>query len=139
MQEEYHLCPVRALRYYLDRTKQLRGDTTQLFISLTNKSSRNICKNTLASWVKTTILNAYKDLPPESSAALQVSSHEIRALATSTAFYGNAAMEDIRQAGRWKSQTTFTSFYLRDMTEDLTGIYQLGPILTAQTVIAQAP
>ena len=137
MTDEYHLCPVRALRYYLDRTKPLRGDTTQLFISLNNRASRSICKNTLASWVKAVILHAYSNISPNSTSSMKISSHEIRALATSTAFYGNTAIDDIMKAGRWASQTTFTSFYLRDMASDLEGIYQLGPVISAQQVISR--
>jgi integrase len=34
LEQEALLCPVRALKYYLDRTKPLRGDNTQLFVSM---------------------------------------------------------------------------------------------------------
>ena len=139
LEKDYSLCPVRALRYYLDRSKPLRGESSQLFISINNKQTRGVCKNTLASWVKAVILQAYKDAPLEVRTSLKVSSHEIRALATSTAFYGNTSMDDILQAGRWANQSTFTGFYLRDVAADLEGIYRLGPILAAQTIVAKPP
>jgi len=137
LEEDGTLCPVRALRYYLDRTKDQRGGSTQLFISITNRENRAVCKNTLASWVKATILHAYRECSQDILQSLKVSSHEIRALAVSTAFYGNASIDDILSAGRWASQTTFTSFYLRDVAKDLEGIYQLGPVVAAQKVISK--
>ena len=48
-------------------------------------------------------------------------------------------MDDILQAGRWANQSTFTGFYLRDVAADLEGIYRLGPILAAQTIVAKPP
>ena len=137
LDDEYTLCPVRALRYYLDRTASQRGDTTQLFISLNKKAERSVSKNTIASWVKTTILSAYKNFPEDKLASLKVSSHEIRALAVSTAFYANTAVDDILKACRWAHQNTFTSFYLRDVTNDLEGIFRLGPVVAAQKVISK--
>lgn len=134
MQEDYLLCPVRALRYYLDRTKDVRKGSEQLFISWNKTEGKGVCKNTLASWVKNVILGAYKDTTLELP---QASSHEIRALALSTAFYGNTSMDDIVTAGRWQSQTTFTSFYLRDMGQDLDGVYQLGPVVAGQQVVSR--
>ena len=42
------------------------------------------------------------------------------------------------QAAYWKSQTTFTSFYLKAMATQVEGLFALGPIVAVQTVI-QAP
>jgi hypothetical protein len=135
LQKDYSLCPVRALRFYLDRTKDVRKDTTQLFISLQNRVNRAVGKNTIASWVKQTILHAYRHCSEEEIRNLKVSSHEVRALAMSTAFYGNTSIDDIISAGRWANQTTFTSFYLRDMSTDLEGIFHLGPVVVGQQVL----
>ncbi len=53
---------------------------------------------------------------------MKVSSHEVRALATSTAFYGNTAMTEIMKAARWAQSTSFTTFYLRDVAQNMEGI-----------------
>ena len=58
--EDKTLCPVRALRYYLDRTKDLRGSRSLLFISFKKGYTSDIRPATLSSWLKQTILLCYK-------------------------------------------------------------------------------
>ena len=58
--EDRTLCPVRALRYYLDRTKDLRGSRSILFISCKKGHTSDIRTATLSSWLKQTILLCYK-------------------------------------------------------------------------------
>ena len=54
--EDRTLCPVWALRYYLDRTKDLRGSRSLLFISFKKGHTSDIRPATLSSWLKQTIL-----------------------------------------------------------------------------------
>ena len=54
--EDRTLCPVRAPRYYLDRTKDLRGSRSLLFISIEKGHTSDIRPATLSSWLKQTIL-----------------------------------------------------------------------------------
>ena len=54
--EDRTLCPVWALRYYLDRTKDMRGSRSLLFISFKKSGIR---PTTLSSWLKQTILLCY--------------------------------------------------------------------------------
>ena len=58
--EDRTLYPVRALRYYLDRTKDLRGSRPLLFISFKKGRTSDIRPATLSSWLKQTILLCYK-------------------------------------------------------------------------------
>ena len=58
--EDRTLCRVRALRYYLDRTKDLRGSRSLLFISFKRGHTSDIRPATLSSWLKQTILLCYK-------------------------------------------------------------------------------
>ena len=59
--KEYRtLRPVRALRYYLDRTKDLRGSRSLPFISFKKGHTSDIRPATLSSWLKQTILLCYK-------------------------------------------------------------------------------
>ena len=51
---------VRALRDYLDRTKDLRGSQSLLFISFKKGHNSDIRPATLSSWLKQTILLCYK-------------------------------------------------------------------------------
>ena len=52
--EDRILCSVRALRYYLDHTKDLRGFRSLLFISFKKGHSSDIRLATLSSWLKQT-------------------------------------------------------------------------------------
>ena len=60
--ENRTLCPVRALRYYLDRTKDLRGSRSLLLISFKKEHTSDIRPATLSSCLKQTILLSYHSL-----------------------------------------------------------------------------
>ena len=102
--EDRTLCPVRALRYYLDRTKDLRGSRSLLFISFKKGHTSDIRPATLSSWLKQTILLCYKQ------ADQQVKAHDIRAFAASKAFYSGVSVDQIMQGCHWKADNTFTNF-----------------------------
>ena len=114
--EDRTLCPVRALRYYLDRTKDLRGSWSLLFISFKKGHTSDIRPATLSSWLKQTILLCYKQADQQALDLVQVKVHDIRAFAASKAFYGGVAVDQIMQACHWKAHNTFTNFYLKDLT-----------------------
>ena len=90
--EDRTLCPVRALRYYLDRTKDLRGSRSLLFISFNKGHTSDIRPATLSSWLKQTILLCYKQADQQALDMVQV------------------------KACHWKAHNTFTNFYLKDLT-----------------------
>ena len=102
---------MRALRYYLDRTKDLRGSRSLLFISFKKGHISDIRPATLSSWLKQTILLCYKQADQQ---ALDLA-HDIRAFAASKAFYGGVLVDQIMQACHWKAHNTFTNFYLKDL------------------------
>ena len=58
--EDRTLCPVLSLRYYLDRTKDLRGSRSLRLISLKKGHTSDIRPANLSSWFKQTILLCYK-------------------------------------------------------------------------------
>ena len=82
--EDRTLSPVQALRYYLDRTKDLRGSGSLLFISFKKGHTSDIRPATLSSWLKQTILLCYKQTDQQALDLVQVKAHDIRA---SKAFY----------------------------------------------------
>ena len=116
LKEDRTLCPVRALRYYLDRTKDLRGYRSLLFISFKKGHASDIRPATLSSWLKQTILLCYKQADQQSLDLVQVKAHDIRAFAASKAFYGGVSVDQIMQACHWKAHNTFTNFYIKDLT-----------------------
>ena len=127
--KEYRtLCPVRALRYYLDRTKEIRGSRSLLFISFKKGHTSDIRSATLSSWLKQTILLCYKQADQQALDLVQVRAHDMRAFAASKAFYGGASVDQIMQACHWKAHNTFTNFYLKDLTwSDNDNNMYLGP------------
>ena len=62
----------------------------------------------------------------------KVSAHNVRKFSAS---FSGAPFDEIMQAAYWKSQTTFTSFYLKAMVTQAEGLFALSPIVAAQTVI----
>ena len=88
--EDRTLCLVRALRYYLDRTKVLRGSRSLLF---KKGHTSDIRPATLSSWLKQTILLCYKQADQQALDLVQVKAHDIRAFAASKAFYGGVSVD----------------------------------------------
>ena len=131
--EDRTLCPVLALRYYLDRTKDL-------FISFKKGHTSDIRPATLSSWLKQTILLCYKQADQQALDLVQVKAHDIRAFAASKAFYGGVSVDQIMQACHWKAHNTFTNFYLKDLTwSDTDNNMYLGPVVAAQQVLDPSP
>ena len=91
--EDRTLCPVRALRFYLDRTKDVRGSQSLLFISFKKGHTSDIRPAILSSWLKQTILLCYKQADQQALDLVQVKAHDIRAFAASKAFYGGVSVE----------------------------------------------
>ena len=138
--EDRFLCPVRALRYYLDRTRDLRGSRSLLFISFKKGHTSDIRPATLSSWLKQTILLCYKQADQQSLDLVQVKAHDIRAFAASKAFYGGVLVDQIMQACHWKAHNTFRNFYLKDLTwSDNDNNMYLGPVVAAQQVLDPSP
>ena len=132
--EERKHDPVRALKIYLDRTKESRQDQVRLFLPI-KAGKKDICSQTVATWLKTVIKEAYI-YAGENVLNLErpVSAHEIRAVSASLAFERNVASKDIFQAIGWRSDSTFGRFYLRDLSCQRQAIDDFGPLAAAQNV-----
>ncbi len=130
---DYDLCPVRALRFYLDRTKSRRGNIKPLFLTYKAGQAKPACPNTLSAWIKQLIRLAYERTANDNDSLrlLRARAHEVRAISTSMALFGNVAIEDILDQCRWTSSTTFTTHYLRDMTDTSQRVRSLLPINVA--------
>lgn len=137
MEEDRRLCPVRALKFYLDRTKDLRWDKKKLFVSFKKGFKGDIAKGTISGWIKKTVLKAYEiaGKKEELLRLHRVKAHDVRALAASWACARMASMESILSAGQWKSHTTFTQFYLRDLTFCRNQMLELGPLSVASQIV----
>ena len=107
-------CPVRALKWYLARTKTLRNTISQLFMA-TTPPQRSVSRDTISRWIVRAIQLAVPNWT--SSAESTPHAHDTRAVATSWAFFKGVPLQDILQAAAWKSPSTFVSCYLQDVLQ----------------------
>ena len=134
LKEDRSLCPVRALRYYLDKTQDLRTRKELVFVSFKRGFDRDISPATISSWIKQTVVLCYDLSDQESLTLHQVKAHDVRAFAASKAFQGGISLDQILAAYHWKSHNTFTQFYLKDVAWADKELFHLGPVVAAQQI-----
>ena len=103
------LCPVHALRAYIDATACVR-QSEQLFVRRGGtRKGRALSKQRLSHWVVDTITHAYgaSGRPPPSG----VRCHSTRSISTSWAALRGVPLETICAAAAWASPGTFSRFY----------------------------
>ena len=113
--EDRSLCPVRALRHYLSRTSDLRQGRSLLFVSLLKSKQGDIAAQTISNWIKDLIQFTLKNCSTENASLHGVKAHDVRAQAASWSFKGGIPLLDIMRSCTWKSHSTFTSFYFRNV------------------------
>ena len=130
-------CPVRALKYYLDMTKDVKQEKKLLFISFTKGKRTDIHPNTISFWLKSVITACYNTLYLDNKlqTKLNVKAHDVRALASSWAAISGASMKQIMDSCTWKSSNSFITHYLADQTFQCDGWYKISPFIAAQTVV----
>ena len=135
---ERALCPIRVLRYYLSRTNISDPHRSKrLFVSIKPGRQKDIAKATISSWIKGIIRSAYSEAKSEDIPHLtsqNVQARELRAMATSLAFHQHHSLKQVMEAACWRVDSTFASFYLRDLTP--AHLHELGPLVAGQSVIS---
>ena len=134
LKEDRSLCPVRALRYYLDKTQDVRQGKELVFVSFKKGFTKDISPATISSWIKQTVILCYDLSDQESLTLHQVKAHDVRAFAASKAFQGGISLDQILAACHWKSHNTFTQFYLKDVAWADSELFHLGPVVAAQQI-----
>ena len=134
LKEDRSLCPVRALRYYLDKTQDLRQGKELVFVSFKMGFTKDISPATISSWIKQTVILCYELSDQESLTLHQVKAHDVRAFAASKAFQSGISLDQILAARHWKSHNTFTQFYLKDVAWADSELLHLGPVVAAQQI-----
>ena len=127
-------CPVRAQRYYLDRTSDLRQNKELVFVSFKKGFDKDVSPATISSWIKQTVILCYELSDQEALTLHQVKAHDVRAFAASKAFQSGVSLEQILSACHWKSHNTFTQFYLKDVAWADSDLFHLGPVVAAQQI-----
>ena len=79
-------CPVRAMRYYLDRTSDLRQNKELVFVSFKKGFDKDISPATISSWIKQTVILSYELSDQEALTLHQVIDHDVRAFAAFETF-----------------------------------------------------
>lgn len=103
------VCPVRALRMYLQQTQNHR-QTDQLFVCFRpDLRGRPLSKARLSHWLVGAIQQAYvgAGVPLQSG----VRAHSTRGMATSWASWRGASLGEICAAATWSAPSTFARFY----------------------------
>ena len=122
----------------MDRTKDLRVSRSLLFISFKKGHTSDIRPTTLSSWLKQTILSCYKQADQQALDLVQVKAHDIRAVASSKAFYGGVSVDQIMEVCHWKAH--IYKFYIKNLTwSDNDNNMYLGPVVAAQQVLDPSP
>lgn len=85
------------------RTKDLRGNTTQLFLSFV-KPFKAVSKSSIARWVKTVLTDA------GISMAI-FTPHSTRAASTSQANRSSVPLDTIMKTAGWSQTSTFAVYY----------------------------
>ena len=105
------LCVVTALRTYLRRTKTIRKNVSQLFISF-NKPHAAVSKDTISRWIMTVLREAGVDVDI-------FKSHSTRAASVSGAIRMEISAEEIMKTVGWSTASTFAKFYNKIIQEDM--------------------
>jgi hypothetical protein len=130
-------CPVRALKLYRRRTRHssARVGRQHLFIPLKDvKQGVEVSGSTISRWICSTITSAHEQAtnnPPSG-----VKAHEVRAVSTSLRLFNSTPLQQVLEAGRWKSGGTFTQFYLRDLVPQAESIKSAGSVGAAGAVVS---
>ena len=122
--EECLLCPVRALRIYLQRSETLSHRPRSLFVSPSNPK-RPISKNAISFFLRETIAQA------ASLSTDQCRAHDVRGISASASFWSNWPLSKILEAACWRSANVFANHYLKDIMMANEDCMSLGPFTTA--------
>ena len=105
------LDPMRALAIYLKKTEAFRreekSDELKLFLCFI-EPHRPVSSQTIGKWTVNTIKLAY-------DYDIKVTAHSTRAIGPSWALFKGASMSSIIEAVDWKTESTFTKFYFRNV------------------------
>ena len=93
--EDKALCPVEALKVYLDETRSMRKCKALLFVSLREGYSKDITRITISQWIKQTIHTCYQSSDMTDQRVTQVRAHDVRPMAASYTFKGGVSLEQV--------------------------------------------
>lgn len=135
-EEERVVCPVRALGYYLDKTKKIRGPSSNLWWSVKNPSWP-LSKNALLSFLRDFITKAHSRIQEDILPNCKVKAHDIRVVTTLFTFRHNMSLSSILQSTYWKCKSIFMSYYLGEIETVFENCSTQGPLSVAGMVLGE--
>ena len=105
LDDDLLLCPVRALRIYLDRLSSLSPLRHRLFVS-PRRPTRPLSKNAVSFFLRDVITSAGASRPEVG----RIRAHDIRSVSTSVAFHRNWSVSTVLESSTWSSSSVFSSF-----------------------------
>ncbi len=136
MAKSLAMCPVRCLKTYLKRTKSLVRNRKLLFLGTQKNRVKDITKSTFSGWIKSLILYCYQNPSSQAAKQLSIRTHDLRGIGATMVFKGTPCLSDLLEAGTWKTDNTFLSHYLKDLSEiNSDNLKKIGPIVAARHVI----
>ena len=105
------LCPVSALKTYLQRTEKFREDVTKVFIIISQKI-RPASVSSVSRWVK--------DIMTSAGVADYFGTHSSRAAASTCALLLGLSVDSILKQAGWTSKHTFVKYYMKNPCNNVT-------------------
>ena len=105
--EDERLCPVLFFKEYILRTKALRGDETDLFIS-PYAPHKAVKLATVRRWITAVLTEAGVSAPAGST----------RATAASTAVFTGVSLQQLMDSADWSRRSTLVRHYMRVLPEE---------------------
>ena len=109
VEEDKVWCPVRALKWYVNRTKSRRSSSS-LFVA-TIAPHKGVATSTLAGW----LVDCIKLAGADAILTDRVRAHDTRAISSSWALLNGASLKEIQRAAFWSNPNSFIGCYLKDV------------------------
>ena len=110
VEEDKLWCPVRALKWYLNRTMASRR-YEQLFLTCKDPHSPATA-DTVSRW----IVSAIKAAGPSAlTGSSTPHAHDTRGISTSWALFAGVSQEEILRSAYWSTPNSFIAYYLKDI------------------------
>ena len=130
--QDKSFCLLRALRYYLDRTKDLRRDKDR-FCVWPEEFPEGYCPFHYLS-LDATMLLCYQLSDEETRTCIKLEFMMSGPLQLPKDSNEGFFLDQILSASRWKAYNTFTQFYLKDFAWVYSELYHLVPVVAAQQI-----
>ncbi len=132
--EDLKLCPVRAILEYERYACKLKKDRDHFFVSLSTPY-KPVQKATISGWIVQLIKDTYTTAKQADLLISSVNTHEIRAIASSLALQATHSLDHVMATAKWAQHSTFTSYYLREVSGIQGQLHTIGPCIVANHLL----